>query len=104
MDAFFASCHIANDPSLKDKPVVVSSPNARAIILTASYPARKYGVKAGIPMFKAREMYDGLVVVKSNYKIYVDMSNKIFGIIKEKFSAKLEVISIDEGYVDVTNE
>lgn len=104
MDSFFASCHIAKDESLKDKPVVVASPNARSIILTASYPARKYGINSGMPVFMAKEKFDNLVIVRPDFNLYVEMSNGIFKLIKEKYCRHLEVISIDEGYVDVTNE
>jgi DNA polymerase-4 len=104
MDSFFASCHIAKDNSLKDKPIVVASPNARSIVSTASYPARKFGINSGMPVFMAREKCDDLIIIEPDFNLYVETSNNIFKHVKEEFSRHLEVISIDEGYVDVTNE
>lgn len=103
MDAYFASCHIAVDPSLKDKNVVVSSPNRKAIITTASYKARRFKISAGMPIFKAKELCDDLVIVNSDFALYIKFSHLIFDTITNLYTNKIEVASVDECYIDVTN-
>ncbi|AKX34131.1 DNA polymerase IV [Spiroplasma litorale] len=103
MDAFYAGCHIAENNTLADKNLVVSSPNRRAIILTASYNSRKYGIKAGMPLYKAKEICKDLCVVDTNFQLYINYSEKVFDYIYTNFSKKIEVASIDECYIDVTN-
>ncbi|WP_025363151.1 DNA polymerase IV [Spiroplasma culicicola] len=103
MDAFFASCHMAVDPSLKNKNLVVSSPNRRAIITTASYNARSFGIRAGMPMFKAKELCPDIFPVNSDFSLYINFSQKVFDVIYNNFTKKIEVASIDECYLDVTH-
>ncbi|WP_338973071.1 DNA polymerase IV [Spiroplasma endosymbiont of Panorpa germanica] len=104
LDAFFASCSMAKHNLPKDSIVVVASPNSRAIVTAASYAARGLGIKAGIPVFKAKEICKELIVLPSDFKTYIEFSSKIFDIIYNNFSKKMEVASIDECYIDVTNE
>ncbi|QBQ07710.1 DNA polymerase IV [Spiroplasma gladiatoris] len=103
MDAFYASCHIAQNPNLKDKVVVVASPNRRAIITTASYKARSFGIKAGMPLFKAEELCKDVYQIDSDFALYIKYSQMVFDIIYKNFSKKIEVASIDECYIDVTH-
>ncbi|WP_158499810.1 Y-family DNA polymerase [Spiroplasma diminutum] len=102
MDAFFASCHMAEDPSLKNKNLVVASPNRRAIVTTASYNARKFGIRAGTPVFKAQEMCKDLYIAYSNFSLYIKYSEQVFDIIYNNFTKDFEVASIDECYIDMT--
>ncbi|AUM62681.1 Y-family DNA polymerase [Spiroplasma monobiae] len=102
MDAFFASCHMAEDPNLRNKNLVVASPNRRAIITTASYNARKFGIRAGTPVFQAKEMCPDLYVVNSDFSLYIKYSEQVFDIIYNNFTKDFEVASIDECYIDMT--
>lgn len=104
MDAFFASCHISKHPEYFNKNLVVSSPNKRAIISTASYNARKFGIKAGMPLFKANELCKDIFVVTSDFNLYSKMSNDIFEYLEKNYCKNIQVGSIDECYMDVTNE
>lgn len=103
MDAFFAGCHIATNPFLKDKNMVVSSANKRSVVLTSSYNARKFNINAGMPIFKAKELCHDLIMVKPDFALYSKFSNEIFVIIATKFTKKIEINSIDECYIDVTD-
>ncbi|WP_186788050.1 hypothetical protein [Spiroplasma clarkii] len=103
MDAFFAACHIATDQSLADKNVIVATPNNKSIISTASYNARKFGVRAGMPVFKARELCPNLTIVNSDFSLYIKFSHLVFDLISENFTDQIEVASVDECYIDVTN-
>ncbi|ASZ09093.1 DNA polymerase IV [Mesoplasma chauliocola] len=103
MDAFFASCEQAHDKTLKNKPVVVARDNDRSIIVAASYDARKYGIKTGMPIFMAKQLAYGELIIKTgNRELYEEYSENIFNLIKEEFTYKVEVLGIDECFIDVT--
>ncbi|AHI53893.1 DNA polymerase IV [Spiroplasma sabaudiense Ar-1343] len=104
MDAFFASCSIAKNNLPMDSIVGVASPNTRAIITSSSYKARELGIKAGMPVFQAKKISKDLIILPSDFKTYIDFSTKVFDIIYNNFSKKMEIASIDECYIDVTNE
>ncbi len=102
LDAFFASCEELKNPSIKNKPMVVGAEiNGRGIVSAANYEARKYGIKSAMPFFKAKKLCSNLIILKTDFEFYGNMSNKVFNIVKT-FSSILEVASIDECYVDVT--
>ncbi|WP_088043619.1 DNA polymerase IV [Bacillus sp. EAC] len=104
MNSFFASVEIANDQSLKGKPVVVAGneKERRGIIVTASYEARAFGIRATMPLWEARKKCPEMIVKTPNHETYRKVSRQIF----EKLgsiSPKVEVASIDEGYIDITD-
>ena len=101
LNAFFANAEISQNPSLKGKPLVISHDSRRSIVSTASYEARKYGIHSAMPTYKAKELCPDLVMVPPNFKLYKQLSNQFFEIIAS-FSPLLEVASIDECYVDMT--
>lgn len=101
LNAFFASCEVAQNPNLKNKPVVVAGNSRRGIITTASYEARKYGIHSAMPLFQAKELCKNLIVLPVNMSLYKHISAKFFEIIST-YSTKIEVASIDECYVDMS--
>lgn len=103
MNAFYASCHQAKDPSLKGKPVMVAGdPKKRnGIILTASYEARRYGVKTAMPKWQAEKLCPQAVFIKPDYDLYLRTSQKVMSILG-RFSPQIEIFSIDEAWLDVT--
>ncbi|MFQ7412721.1 DNA polymerase IV [Coprobacillus cateniformis] len=102
LNAFYASAETSSQPSLKGKPIVICGESRRSIITTASYEARKYGIHSAMPLFKAKELCPHLVIVPPHFELYKTLSEKFFNIIST-FSQELEVASIDECYVDLTN-
>ena len=102
LNAFFANAEILKNPSLQGKPVVVAGFSKRSVISTASYEARKYGIHSAMPLFQAYELCSDLGVVKGDYKWYEECSRKFIQFIKT-YSPFVEVASIDECYVDMTN-
>lgn len=104
MNSFFASVEMANDQSLKGKPVVVAGneKDRKGIIVTASYEARKYGVKATMPLWEARKKCPEMIVKTPNHELYRKVSRQIFEKIGS-ISPIVEVASIDEGYIDITD-
>lgn len=102
MDAFFASVEISKNPSLKGKPIVVTnSMSERGVVSTASYEARKYGIHSAMPLKKAKRLCKNLIVIRGNFSLYNEISHKIMEILSG-FTDKIEVRSIDEAYLDVT--
>lgn len=103
MNAYFASVAMVNDPRLKGKPVAVGGLTSRSIITTASYEARKYGVKSAMPVFMAKRLCKDLIMVPVDFDLYEKYTNAFVNVIK-KYATKIEMASIDECYVDVSDE
>jgi DNA polymerase-4 len=103
MNAFYASCHQAEDPTLKGKPVLVAGdPKKRnGIILTASYEARRFGVKTAMPNWQAKRLCPQAIFIKPDYDLYVRTSSRVMDILG-RFTPLVEVFSIDEAWLDVT--
>ncbi|WP_299976842.1 DNA polymerase IV [Desulfobacula sp.] len=100
MDAFFAAIEQRDNPALRNKPVIVSGKSERSVVATASYEARKFGIRSAMPVFQAKQKCDHLVIVPGNMKKYQAESKKIMEIISH-FSPLMEQVSIDEAYVDI---
>lgn len=104
MNCFFASCHIAENPSLAGLPLVVAHNDAarKSIILTASYEARKYGIYTTMLTRDAIKLCPRVKIVEPNYGLYEKYSKEFF---KYLFSITklVEAMSIDEGFLDVTD-
>lgn len=104
MDAFFASIEIARNPSLKGKPVIIGGqPNQRGVVSTCSYEARRYGVRSAMSLKEAYRRCPKGVFLDGNYSLYRTISEKIMDILR-LITYKVEVVSIDEAYLDVTDE
>ncbi|WP_071395684.1 DNA polymerase IV [Bacillus tuaregi] len=104
MNSFYASVEMAFDPSLKGKPLAIAGnpKERRGIIVTCSYEARKYGVKTTMPIWEARKLCPQLLVMSPNFDRYRAASHGMFEILHE-YSQLVEPVSIDEGYVDITD-
>lgn len=102
LNAFYASAEISRNPDLEGKPLVISGKSKRSIITTASYEARKLGIHSAMPLFQAYQKCKNLVVLPADFELYHRLSNEFFSIVSS-YSEILEVASIDECYVDVTN-
>src|SRR5262245_60672735 len=103
MDAYFASVEQLVDPRLRGKPVVVGGrPGGRGVVTTASYEARPFGVKSGMPIAEAVRRCPHAVFVSGNHALYVHMSKRIFDVLRE-FSPFVQPASVDEAYLDVVD-
>lgn len=104
MDAFYASIEKRNNPSLKDKPVIVGGlPNKRGVVSTCSYEARKYGVHSAMPSAAALKLCKNAVFILPDIEKYKKESRKIFEIYK-KYADVMEPLSLDEAFLDVTQD
>ncbi|AOL17129.1 DNA polymerase IV [Sulfolobus sp. A20] len=105
-DYFYAQVEEVLNPSIKGKPVVVCVFSGRSetsgAVATANYEARKYGVKAGMPIIKAKEILPNAIYLPMRKELYQQVSNRIMNILRS-YSSKIEVASIDEAYLDITD-
>src|ERR1700684_2691692 len=100
VDAFYASVEIRDNPALRGKPVAVAGRSRRAVVLTASYEARPYGVRSAIPLYKARMACPELIVVPPDMQKYRGISREIFDIFRRN-GRTVEGLSMDEAFVAV---
>ena len=100
VDAFYANVEIRDNPELRGKPVAVAGSSRRAVVLTASYEARPFGVKSAVPLYKALQACPQLVVVPPNMQKYRDTSRAIFEIFGQR-GHPVQGLSMDEAFVDL---
>ena len=103
MDAFFASVEQLDNPELKGKPVAVGGSGERSVVAAASYEARKFGVRSAMPSVIAKRLCPDLIFVKHNFERYNEVSSGVFEIFKE-YTDIIEPLSIDEAFLDVTDD
>lgn len=104
MNCFFASVEIAHDPSLEGKPLAIAGneKERKGIIITCSYEAREYGIRTTMPLWEAKRLCPDLIVKHPNFKLYREASFEMFQILS-RFTEKIQPVSIDEGYLDITD-
>jgi DNA polymerase IV len=101
MDAFYASVEQRDNPALRGKPIAVGGDGKRGVTTTASYEARKYGVKSAMPGWKAKELCPDLIFTKLRFDAYKEASRQIRSVFEE-YTSLYEPLSLDEAYLDVT--
>ncbi len=103
LDAFYASVAQRDDPALRGVPLAVSGRSRRAVVLTASYEARPFGVRSAMPLYRALELCPQLTVVPPDFTAYRETSRRVFAIFGEGERA-VEGLSLDEAFVDARTE
>jgi len=101
MDAFFVSVEQRDNPALRGKPAAVCGSLSRSVVTSATYEARPYGIRAGMPTQEAKRRCPQLILVEGNHSKYTETASRIFSILKE-YTPLVEVASIDEAYLDIT--
>lgn len=101
MDAFFASVEQRDNPDLRGKPVIIGGISNRGVVSTASYEARRFGVRSAMPMVEARRRCPQGVVLPPDHEKYAAVSMLIKGIM-DNYSPLVEPLSLDEAFLDVT--
>src|SRR5438046_9480467 len=104
MDAFYAALEIRENPELEGKPVVVGADprkHPRGVVLTASYEARKFGVRSAMSCVQAVRLCPDAVFVPPHFELYGRVSSEIMELLRG-FADHLQPTGIEEGYLDVT--
>src|ERR1700681_3600444 len=101
MDAFYASVEQRDDPALRGRPVAVGYAAKRGVVPAASYEARAFGVRSTMPSTTALRKCPDLVFVPPRFEIYRAVSHQIRSIFAD-YTALIEPLSLDEAYLDVT--
>jgi DNA polymerase-4 len=101
MDAFFISVEQRDNPALLGKPAAVCGSLSRSVVTSATYEARPFGIRAGMSTQEAKRRCPQLILVTGNHSKYTETSARIFNILK-KYTPMVEVASIDEAYLDIT--
>ncbi|WP_010284512.1 DNA polymerase IV [Bacillus timonensis] len=104
MNSFYASVEMAYDPALQGKPLAIAGnvEERKGIIVTCSYEARAFGVKTTMPLWEAKRKCPNLIVRKPNFERYRSASLAMFDILRS-YTDLVEPVSIDEGYLDITD-
>lgn len=101
MDAFYAAVEQRDNPELRGKAIAVGGGSKRGVITTASYEARKFGVGSAMPGFKAKSLCPHIIFVKPRFDAYKEASYKVREVFK-RYTDLIEPLSLDEAYLDVT--
>ena len=101
MDAFYASVEQRDDPSLRGKPVVVAWRGSRSVVCAASYEARQFGVRSAMPALRAQRLCPDAIFVAPDFARYKAVSRSVRDIL-HRHSDLIEPLSLDEAYLDVT--
>lgn len=103
LDAFFCAVEELKNPSLKNKPFAVGgSPTGRGVIASCSYAARKLGIHSAMPTAQAFRLCPELILVSSRHREYSQKSKLVMDILAD-FTPRLEQISVDEAFLDVSD-
>ena len=100
VDAFYASVELLRRPELRGKPVIVSGSGPRAVVTTASYEARKFGIGSAMPTSRARRLCPDAILVAPDFTAYREASAKVMALLKAHVE-RVEVVGLDEAYLDL---
>ncbi len=100
MDAFFASIEQRDNPEYRNKPIIVGG-QARGVVSTCSYEARRFGVRSAMPIFEAKRKCPQGIFISQRGRVYREVSKQIHEIL-QNYSPLVEMASVDEAYLDIT--
>jgi DNA polymerase-4 len=101
MDAFYVSVELRRRPELRGRPVIVSGTGPRAVVITASYEARRFGVGSAMPAARARRLCPHGVFLAPDFAYYREASSEVMAIVRAHVEV-VEVIGLDEAYLELT--
>lgn len=100
MDAFYASVELIDRPDLRGKPVIIGHDALRSVVVTATYEARAFGIRAGMPMTVAKRKAPHAAIVEPHHQRYAEVSRGIMAVF-DSITPHVEPISLDEAFLDV---
>jgi DNA polymerase-4 len=101
MDAFYVSVELRRRPELRGLPVIVAGTGPRAVVTTASYEARRFGVGSAIPAARARRLCPDGVFLTPDFPYYRETSREVMSLVRG-YAEEVEVIGLDEAYLELT--
>lgn len=101
IDAFYASVELLRRPELRGRPVVVAGSGPRAVVTTASYEARRFGIDSAMPAARARSLCPQAVFLTPDFVAYREKSREVWDIVRARVE-RVQQVGIDEAYVDVS--
>ncbi len=101
MDAFYVSVELRRRPELRGLPVVVAGTGPRAVVTTASYEARRFGVGSAMPAARARRLCPDGIFLPPDFAYYREASSTVMGIVRSHVET-VEVIGLDEAYLELS--
>src|ERR687885_1522801 len=101
MDAFYVSVELQRHPELRGLPVVVAGTGPRAVVTTASYEARRFGVFSATPASRARRLCPQATFLPPDFDTYRARSREVMAVIKEHVE-RVQIVGLDEAYLDLT--
>lgn len=100
MDAFYAAVAVLDDPTLAGKPLIVGGVEGRGVVSSASYEARRFGVRSAMPVGRALQLCPQAIVVPTTFERYADLSRQVMELFRS-VTPLVEPLSIDEAFLDV---
>lgn len=100
MDAFYAAVEVLDDPGLRGLPIIIGAPDGRSVVSSASYEARRYGVRSAMPVSQAIRLCPSARIVMPHFHRYQEVSRQVMAIF-ESFTPLVEPLSVDEAFLDV---
>ena len=101
MDAFFAAVELLDHPELRGRPAIVGHPGPRSVVTSATYEARRFGVRSAMPVSQALRLCPGAIILPPHMDKYRDYSKRVMAIFSE-VTPLVEPLSIDEAFLDVS--
>ena len=101
LDAFFAAVELSRQPELRGKPVIVAGSGPRAVVTTASYEARQFGVGSAMPASRALRLCPQAVVIPPDFAAYKQVSEQVMAILREEIP-RVEQLGLDEAFMDLS--
>jgi DNA polymerase IV len=101
MDAFYASVEIRDRPELANRPVIVGAETTRSVVLSATYPARAFGVRSAMPVARAKRLCPQAVFIPPRHSLYAEVSRGVMEIFRS-VTPEMEPLALDEAFLDVS--
>ena len=100
-DAFYATVELLRRPELRGKPVIVAGSGPRAVVTTASYEAREFGVGSAMPASRARRLCPQAIVIPPDFASYRETSKHVWAVVRERLD-RVQQLGLDEAYAELT--